>query len=541
MSELLDIITEAVKRDEKTKPYDTTGKVTRIDGSTVWVHIDGGVDETPVKMTIDAAVGDTVQVRVGGGTAFLVGNETAPPTDDKTAIEARLKSIEANMLAQMAYNSANEAMNMTTENAAVMAQAVISINSDITDLQNQIDGNITTWYYAYVPSLSNAPANSWTTDEERNNHIGDLFYNSSTGYAYRFMLDGSTYKWIRISDEDIATALANAATAQDTADHKRRVFIATPTPPYDKGDLWCVGASGDILTCTTAKTSSQSYSSSDWSKLNKYTDDTRADQAYSLASSAKTSADGKNMIYRQASQPSGGTYVAGDVWFDSDDDNKIYRYNGSSWVAVTLGDDALSSLSANKITAGTIDARVITVSNLDAGNITTGNIAADRMKTNSITAINSLTTGKIDAARLNVGQITVGSLSDGSSYSTTAQMNDAISTAVGTVQDELGNIYQLNILTSYTSSSVVHTAQLLQNGADISSQTPNDFEWNAKTPSGLQFLGNGVSISISQSSLNYAQAVTVSWTRRQYTYLVNNALNNLVTNSVNKLIGRTEY
>lgn len=65
--------------------YDTPATVTRVDGGTVWVHFPGGVDETPVKKTINATTGDTVQVRVSGGKAFLVGNGTAPPTDDKTA------------------------------------------------------------------------------------------------------------------------------------------------------------------------------------------------------------------------------------------------------------------------------------------------------------------------------------------------------------------------------------------------------------------------------------------------------------------------
>lgn len=116
-----------------------------------------------------------------------------------------------------------------------------------------------------------------------------------------------------------------------------------------------------------------------------------------------------------------------------------------------------------------------------------------------------------------------------------------LQTAVGTLTDELGNIYQLYISTNYTSTAVVHTAILLQNGVDISSQTPNDFEWNAKLTNGYQFIGNGRSITIQQSSLHYAHAVTVSWTRRQYAYLLNNSGNNLVTNTGNKLVGRTEY
>lgn len=70
---------------EKTKAYDTPATVLRVDGDTLWVHIDGGVDETPIKRTINAKVGDVVQVRVGGGRAWATGNATAPPTDDTKA------------------------------------------------------------------------------------------------------------------------------------------------------------------------------------------------------------------------------------------------------------------------------------------------------------------------------------------------------------------------------------------------------------------------------------------------------------------------
>ena len=69
--------------------YDTPATVTRIEGDTAWVHIDGGVDETPVKMTIAAHAGDKVQVRVGGGTAWLTGNGSRPPTDDLLAALAK--------------------------------------------------------------------------------------------------------------------------------------------------------------------------------------------------------------------------------------------------------------------------------------------------------------------------------------------------------------------------------------------------------------------------------------------------------------------
>lgn len=160
------------------------------------------------------------------------------------------------------------------KNAAELSNFITATyNRDIADLQNQIDGNISTWYYTGVPTLTNIPASQWTTKTDKDKHIGDLYYDKNTGYVYRFMLDNSVYKWIRITDEDIGAAMTAASKAQDTADGKRRVFVTQPVPPYDKGDLWCTGSSGDILTCMTAKASGEPYAASDWQKLNKYTDD----------------------------------------------------------------------------------------------------------------------------------------------------------------------------------------------------------------------------------------------------------------------------
>ena len=150
------------------------------------------------------------------------------------------------------------------------------VTGDIDNIQTQLDGKIETYYYDYEPTLSNIPASAWTTEEERQKHIGDLFYWKSKGFTYRFLKDGSTWKWQAIKDSDIDEALQQAATAQDTADGKRRVFTSTPTPPYDVGDLWAQGGSGDIMRCIRSR-SSGNYTSSDWDKASKYTDDTAVD------------------------------------------------------------------------------------------------------------------------------------------------------------------------------------------------------------------------------------------------------------------------
>ena len=72
----------------KTGPYDTEAKVVKVEDDIVYVHIPGGVDETPVKKTVDAKVGDTVLARFSGGSGWIIGNETAPATDNTVANQA---------------------------------------------------------------------------------------------------------------------------------------------------------------------------------------------------------------------------------------------------------------------------------------------------------------------------------------------------------------------------------------------------------------------------------------------------------------------
>lgn len=88
-------IAKILAKDKKTSAYDSTAQVVRVEGDTAWVHIPGGIDETPVRKTIDVKTGDAVQIRVGGGKAWITGNQTAPPTDDTTAVKAQATAVKA--------------------------------------------------------------------------------------------------------------------------------------------------------------------------------------------------------------------------------------------------------------------------------------------------------------------------------------------------------------------------------------------------------------------------------------------------------------
>lgn len=186
-----------------------------------------------------------------------------------------------------------------------------TVTGSLGELQDQIDGQIETFYYDYEPTLQNKPASDWTNATERKKHIGDLFFNKTTGYAYRFMQDGATWGWTLVQDTDITKAMKAAEDAQDTADHKRRVFVTKPQPPYDIGDLWSQGESegGDILTCTVSRAKGASYVQSDWQKLNKYTDDTKAEEALEAASLARNMTMQLDNDYQGIPVDSDGNYT----------------------------------------------------------------------------------------------------------------------------------------------------------------------------------------------------------------------------------------
>lgn len=94
--------------NQGTSAYDSVAEVRRVEGDTAWVHIAGGVDETPVKLTVAAKAGDTVQVRVGGGRAWITGNATAPPTDDTAANKAKTTAATAQRSADDAQATADD-------------------------------------------------------------------------------------------------------------------------------------------------------------------------------------------------------------------------------------------------------------------------------------------------------------------------------------------------------------------------------------------------------------------------------------------------
>lgn len=182
---------------------------------------------------------------------------------------------------------------------------VSSLENSLEQVREQNDKQIVIWFGDTIPTLSNEPASDWFTDDLKEEHIKDIFYNkgyarTGGGRAYSFEKQTSggttTYSWVEITDHDVLTALEAANAAQDTADGKRRVFVKRPTTAdvYDAGDLW-VNATfplqddgeygdaqgnthtyenplydNDILRCVTPKVAGTNFSIDHWQPVQKF-------------------------------------------------------------------------------------------------------------------------------------------------------------------------------------------------------------------------------------------------------------------------------
>ena len=215
----------------------------------------------------------------------------------------------------------------------------------LSEIQAQLDGQIEQFFETYDPTMSNAPAKDWTTTELKENHLGDLFYNTDTGAVYRFVKENGTYKWQQLSDDEVANALALANEALELAKDKNRIFTSTPYTPYDVGDLWVQGSNGGIMRCKTARASG-SYTSSDWEVATKYTDDSALNafingDYFNDISDLVSQVDGKVECWFQTSDPSGAWTTTtlkkkhiGDMWYHTTNSELKYYTSSYKWELV---------------------------------------------------------------------------------------------------------------------------------------------------------------------------------------------------------------
>lgn len=214
----------------------------------------------------------------------------------------------------------------------------------VDEVKQQKDQSIVVWYYDYEPTVDNAPANTWNTDELRSEHIGDIFYDIKNNHSYRWT--GTT--WIQIKDADFNEAMKAAKAADDKAeaagdlaDSKRRIFYSdtTPTEPFNKGDLW-IKRVGD-------KTETWVYNGTDWVKSDdKALNDFKNAINEELAG-IKGQLDGKAETWYQVDDPSTDwtdkASHEGDIWYNTSNGTTNY-WNGSAWEQMNIPKDVFDTI-----------------------------------------------------------------------------------------------------------------------------------------------------------------------------------------------------
>lgn len=236
-----------------------------------------------------------------------MANESFRPITAQDLI--KMYNLDALLEDRKKTKTTSEKIKVLEETSNSLKDFAEEVEKQIEDLEKIADGKITTYYYSGVPTLNNFPANEWAV-EEYENHIGDMYYDKETGYAYKFLFDNETnqYLWRQETNPELTEALAkannaletantanqnatdakntansasnkadiaqNAANlAQTTANSKMQIFvdIPHPYPPYQVGDLWL--KDDKVIYRCRAEKESGSYDENDWKPATDFTND----------------------------------------------------------------------------------------------------------------------------------------------------------------------------------------------------------------------------------------------------------------------------
>lgn len=340
---------------QKTSPYDTQAEVRRIEGNVAWVHIPGGVDETPVQLTTNAKKGDVVQVRVSGGRAWLYGNQTSPPTDDTKANEVGEDLIKTEVKVYETITITEKKIYNEIEAARAHIDELIAEKADIAELE-AAEARIGTL------ETTKADISDLTAAEAR---IGDLEAD-------------------HVSTDDLSAATARIGTLEtDNTNIKGRLIAA-------EADIDTLDANKATITDLNAATArigtleSDHVSVADFQAEQANIDTLQANTA-DIDTIRANSAKVQNLTAAQleADHATIGALDTNYAQIDLANVNNAWIQNGVVKNAA-ISDAQISGVSANKLTAGTIDASNITVTNLNADNITTGTINGQRIGAGSL-------------------------------------------------------------------------------------------------------------------------------------------------------------
>lgn len=345
---------------------------------------------------------------------------------------------------------------VTTSLKAMDGKITLSVSS----LEQQLERKSGNWYGNYEPTSENNPASAWTTDELRQEHERDLFFNTTTGYAYQYQKnDSNEYGWVRVKDKDIEAAQSTAESALSKIEVQEGLITAEVSRA--KGEEEKLRSAITMTETSILSTVSKTYATQEMAnKL--YADAVQEGQeaADSAEKNAKDDTDTKLKNYSTTVEMNSAISQAADGI--SLEVSKKYATTGQLEEkytdAVKAGQDAANTAESNATKAGQTAA-----SNAETNATKAGQAAADQAEKNA--------KADTDTKLLN--------------YSTTLEMNSAIKQAADSISLEVSKTYTTTVQVEEKYNAAVKAGQDAANAAESNAtkagqSAANNAEKNAK-------------------------------------------------------------
>lgn len=305
---------------------------------------------------------------------------------------------------------------VTTSLEAMDGKITLSVSS----LEQQLERKSGNWYGNYEPTSENNPASAWTTDELRQEHERDLFFNTTTGYAYQYQKnDSNEYGWVRVKDKDIEAAQSTAESALSKIEVQEGLITAEVSRA--KGEEEKLRSAITLTETNILSTVSKTYTTQEMAnKLYANAVQEGQDAADQAEKNAKDDTDTKLKNYSTTVEMNSAINQAADSI--SLEVSKKYATTGQLEEkytdAVKAGQTAADLAESNATKAGQTAA-----ANAEANATKAGQDAADQAEKNA--------KADTDTKLLN--------------YSTTLEMNSAIKQAADSISLEVSKTYTTTV------------------------------------------------------------------------------------------------
>jgi hypothetical protein len=305
---------------------------------------------------------------------------------------------------------------VTTSIEAMDGKITLSVSS----LEQQLKRKSGNWYGNYEPTSGNNPASAWTTDELRQEHERDLFFNTTTGYAYQYQKnDSNEYGWVRVKDKDIEAAQSTAESALSKIEVQEGLITAEVSRA--KGEEEKLRSAITLTETNILSTVSKTYTTQEMAnKLYANAVQEGQDAADQAEKNAKDDTDTKLKNYSTTVEMNSAINQAADSI--SLEVSKKYATTGQLEEkytdAVKAGKTAADLAESNATKAGQTAA-----ANAEANATKAGQDAADQAEKNA--------KADTDTKLLN--------------YSTTLEMNSAIKQATDSISLEVSKTYTTTV------------------------------------------------------------------------------------------------